>query len=1031
MASRAILTPGLRICVQCQLRSAGLLPCRRIPTVRRTPVQGLLSAQHRRWATVGPVNPLDLPPPANGPAGPSGPAGAPPNVATSSSATPSDDPPPIQASTTATTPQQALHTQDAAKPTENEPSEPAQVEAAAPESAPPETTSSEPAAAETEPSESSSVAPTTSEPSPAASTTSEAPSTATESSSVSATTDAIPTTEASPTHSDGLPDNPFIPKGPRKKPRGLPQLENRRLLILELPIRRPRKPPAPNIEVEEEEVNLLSSNLLVFEQVADDMQLAISLVDPGVRKVSGERFQQIYDQLNLSFNRDQLSSFVKLVSDLPENKKKLPPVKKSLTKGQLCSLILKDIWKVQIDEEISAREDLIIQKQQAMSMEDIFFLIGENGRNLRQWAQQFHARITVSLRESFILVEATQVNLETLFDHKIPELLAQKIYEDIDLRAVARLAPFDKSYLPTISRLTGLISTELGTMLVPIEDARRLIFDSHELRFSTSYGLLVDSSFSPESEHASQLRGALFRVAEDSSLAWMLRSKAWYRWRSVKGAVPSSITSPEDQRIRGLIRDVAPAPDRAKQKEPAIAAALDALDALDAEGNSTATTEHPTQATSHPVEGMDFLKKMLDDNPQNKGPAHARYLPKPQYTATLGFILHNSKKKPGEADSLSAMLEEGPERVFCENIPGLTYLLAREPLAGKPEAKMIPPVNQWLPAGALSAVGKEAVEPETGIPAREEEKMDEEKEKEKEEEEIQDPARHTLLLHFSPSPWAHPDTFEQYPPVEMQVDVDIKTGEVYTPKVVAVYSNTVADLMLPARECDVRFRRRIVVPLFLAQAEKGSRAWEIDEEERAAERQYAMIGDESAGKEVEELGGWKPSSYEVAPHLPDQSAAVMEYLSKSHLNTQTAGRLQPAPKITLQIPTYLFDDHSIDPTSNADAKASIKDIDPSATHPVTYMFTSLTHNSTTMLAHKPFRLNKKVIEGGISGGKKLAVEVLARWLRVEGAGKKIEWKRFTAAVLGLVVKLQEKLGKREDVFREAGRLGKYRKGSQL
>ena len=46
------------------------------------------------------------------------------------------------------------------------------------------------------------------------------------------------------------------------------------------------------------------------------------------------------------------------------------------------------------------------------------------------------------------------VNIEQL-EKKIPELLEQKIYEDVDLTALTRLASFNRSCIPTISKLTG------------------------------------------------------------------------------------------------------------------------------------------------------------------------------------------------------------------------------------------------------------------------------------------------------------------------------------------------------------------------------------------------------------------------------------------------------------------------------------------------------------------------------------------------------------------------------------------------
>lgn len=167
----------------------------------------------------------------------------------------------------------------------------------------------------------------------------------------------------------------FPPLPTRKRP-GLPQLENRKLLILEMPTKRHRKPivSPPLTEVAAEEVASLSSYLLVFEDKADTYQLAIEITKPTELRVSRLRFQQIADQLNVQFLKPQLSSYVDYVHEL----KNIPPVKTTDSKASLITQILKNLWKIEISEEIHEREDLIVEKKISMSKEDIFFLIGQS-----------------------------------------------------------------------------------------------------------------------------------------------------------------------------------------------------------------------------------------------------------------------------------------------------------------------------------------------------------------------------------------------------------------------------------------------------------------------------------------------------------------------------------------------------------------------------------------------------------------------------------------------------------------------------
>ena len=167
----------------------------------------------------------------------------------------------------------------------------------------------------------------------------------------------------------------FPPLPTRKRP-GLPQLKNRKLLILEMPTKRQRKHTVspPLTEVAAEEVASLSSYLLVFEDKADTYQLAIEITKPTELRVSRLRFQQIADQLSTQFLKPQLSSYVNYIHEL----QKIAPVRSTDSKGCLITRILKDLWKIEISEEIHEREDLIVEKKATMSKEDIFFLIGQS-----------------------------------------------------------------------------------------------------------------------------------------------------------------------------------------------------------------------------------------------------------------------------------------------------------------------------------------------------------------------------------------------------------------------------------------------------------------------------------------------------------------------------------------------------------------------------------------------------------------------------------------------------------------------------
>ena len=161
---------------------------------------------------------------------------------------------------------------------------------------------------------------------------------------------------------------------------GLPQLENRNLLILEIPAPKRRKQPLFEMtEVPEEQLIKQYSYLLVFEDNADAFELAIDIMrpdNPNATKniVSRERFKQLQQQLKTQFIKPQLVGYVNTMHEAQGIKS----VRVNSGKQGLIEHILKTLWKVEISEEIHERMDLIVEKNLAVDKEDIFFLISQS-----------------------------------------------------------------------------------------------------------------------------------------------------------------------------------------------------------------------------------------------------------------------------------------------------------------------------------------------------------------------------------------------------------------------------------------------------------------------------------------------------------------------------------------------------------------------------------------------------------------------------------------------------------------------------
>lgn len=581
------------------------------------------------------------------------------------------------------------------------------------------------------------------------------------------------------------------------------------------------------------------------------------------------------------------------------------------------------------------------------------------------------------------------------------------------------------------------------------------MLDSHELQSRTAYSLIVDASFSPGAKSSENLHGSLFRVAEDRALAWLLQGKDWSRWRSVKTKTPATLDlSPAQQKIAALIRQYAPARDKQKSES------------VDSDERLKRNLDEIEQNS-----GMEGLKELLDTPAAPNEPQYLDLLPPPEYSATLGYVMHNSTMQPSKANSLAEVLEEKPDRVFCENIPGLTYLVdSHHHLASRHHGTVkqntfpTPPMDNALGFDLDPDTGEARVRAQLPPPTEQIEDVD--------------PSTYTMSIRFSPSPWEHGDDFERYPPVEMEVEVDSVSGEVRNPKVVAVYSDSVVDLLLPARECDVRFRRRVVVPLYMDksgkdvksasdvaslegtgpateakdvaegetddalledqgekstseetttgwddlvenQGEKGTSEKAIIEENGFQEKKEVVEEEGVEAEPAEEITepGKKPltGSGFIASHLPDQSSSILSYIAASRLNPTRNDRLQPAPELTLQIPAYLCTPS----TPPAEGVTFSDTKSPFDTAPVKYFFTKMSHITTTPLKRHHYHLNKKVVEGGATGGRKTILEMDFKLIENEEVKpwEVANWGTWTESVLGLVKRLGEVTGQRGGVFK--------------
>ncbi|TGZ79094.1 hypothetical protein EX30DRAFT_342583 [Ascodesmis nigricans] len=324
-----------------------------------------------------------------------------------------------------------------------------------------------------------------------------------------------------------------------------PKRPHSKLIILEPPRKqRPPEhasyPPPEIISTMEFEPLEQAKTLLTYEAEAErDMaRVNISLLRPSQLQVSEQRFNQLAEQLSKSFTVHQLRSYYDFSrSEMAMDGQHIPRVSSSISKVKLVPFILSRVWKVEKTEDIAERQDVLVNKDLECSTRDIFFLVGEDGQTLREWANRYGAKITVNIQESSLQIQASQVSIEAI-EAQMAILFQEVKEEEIDVSSIVRVGSFEWKLVPAISRTTSTFIERLeGDRVLlsalkqeSIDNARRLLFTSVPLSIRTESSLLYEP---PTSD---SVKGGLFPVTEAVALPWIYRRQDWSRWRYITPA---------------------------------------------------------------------------------------------------------------------------------------------------------------------------------------------------------------------------------------------------------------------------------------------------------------------------------------------------------------------------------------------------------------------------------------------------------------------------------------------------------------
>lgn len=273
---------------------------------------------------------------------------------------------------------------------------------------------------------------------------------------------------------------------------------------------------------------------------------------------------------------------------------------------------------------------------------------------------------------------------------------------------------------------------------------------------------------------------------------------------------------------------------------------------------------------------LENIRQILDQSPIAE--VAVDECPPAEYQAILGCILHDSEGRsvPQSPQTLEEFIKDERPRVLSNEFPGVSFI-AQAPVSRKDLKRAYKDDSAKL---------------------------------------LDEDIAYSFSIRFAASPWSIPATFDQYPILELTLPIDRYTGNILQPTLIARHSESVADMLMPNRQCDLRFLRRVDVPLAMG------------------------TGDEQTvgGVTLEEMQRFKENS---------------------NLDLSGKSKLRVIPKLKVSVPQWMMQHFPDLPTTDVD-----------------YLFVSMEFRRELNFDWHGLQLRHTVIEGGASGGKRTEVKLI-------------------------------------------------------
>ena len=385
--------------------------------------------------------------------------------------------------------------------------------------------------------------------------------------------------------------------------------------------------------------------------------------------------------------------------------------------------------------------------------------------------------------------------------------------------------------------------------------------------------------------------------------------------------------------------------------------------------------------------GFKEVRQLLDMPVGEQSTVPGGAITSTEYEAVLGYLLHDSSNSEAlsKPQGLRDFIKDERLRVLCNDFPGLTSLTQNlTPITDSGDSAEGAQSLLTQNLAPIADSGDSAKDAQSSLTQNLTPIADSGDAPEDAPEDAQNPPSgpkstppyQSCILKFLPSPWSLPDTFEQYPPLELKMDLNQESGEPQPFAMTAVHSDTTADILFPNASCDVRFRRRTTVPLDLPTNTTAQTAGGGGGGGGVSERELERFLNESS------LNPLLHAEIRASPHISVSLPNWMILDPKPTLppippeEGQGQGQEQDTDKSTEIVQKAKGKKEKGRQKPKKVTKEATEEEEEKVTKDVDYIFAGLEYRRDVNFLWKGITLKQTLVQGGVTGGRKTETKLV-------------------------------------------------------